>query len=177
MKADENRITLGRVGRTHGVNGWVRLYSFTDPASNLADYRHVLICKGSREEQGEIDEVLTRGDHLVAHFVGYDTPGASQSLVGAELTVSSDVLPALGPDEFYWHQLLGLTVINRQGQLLGRVSRMLETGANDVLVVQPCKDSIDGHERLIPYLRGSVVFGVDLEKGTIGVDWSADFLL
>lgn len=177
MTSEGKRVTLGRVGKTHGVKGWLRVHSYTDPASNLADYRQFEVERAGRQLLLEIDQLMPQGDHLIGHFVGYDNPEQAQTLVGVELQVDAARLPPLQSNQYYWHQLIGLAVINREGQLLGQVARLLETGANDVLVVQPNGDSIDSHERLIPYLRGSIVCAIDLERRIIEVDWGADFLL
>ena len=83
----------------------------------------------------------------------------------------------LDEGEFYWHQLMGLKVISEfdgSQYELGSVSNMLETGANDVLVVKPGENSIDDRERLIPYLVDDVVTRVDTEAGVMEVDWFPD---
>lgn len=175
--AGSDRVTLGRVGKTHGVRGWLRLYSFTDPASNITEYRRFSTTLGQHGAELVMDQVLEQGNTLVAHFEGYDDPETAQQLVGAELQVDADALPILETDAFYWHQLIGLAVVNSEGQLLGKVARLLETGANDVLVVEATEASIDTHERLVPYLKGTVIRKVDLESGVIEVDWGADYLL
>ncbi|HAF90280.1 MAG TPA: 16S rRNA processing protein RimM, partial [Pseudomonas sp.] len=76
--------------------------------------------------------------------------------------------------EYYWHQLQGLKVIDALGQLLGVVDHLLETGANDVLVVKPCVGSLDDRERLLPY-TDQCVQQIDLVAGEMRVDWDADF--
>jgi len=78
-------------------------------------------------------------------------------------------LPDPGPDSFYWTDLEGLTVRTVAGVELGVVDHLLETGANDVLVLK------GERERLIPYVRGAVVTDVDLEQGVITVDWDPEF--
>ncbi|MEC7605667.1 MAG: ribosome maturation factor RimM, partial [Pseudomonadota bacterium] len=77
---------------------------------------------------------------------------------------------------FYWYELVGLEVTNLQGEILGTVSGLLETGANDVLVVQPSERSCDQRERLIPYLAGSVVKQVSVSDVSLVVDWGIDYL-
>ena len=77
--------------------------------------------------------------------------------------------------EFYWYQLEGLTVRNSAGEVLGKIDHLLETGANDVIVVEPSIDSIDKEQRLIPYLMGDVVKQVDQETGVVTVDWDSDY--
>jgi 16S rRNA processing protein RimM len=113
---------------------------------------------------------------LIAHFVGYDDPDDAKSLAGLELAVKVEHLPDLEPEEFYWHELTGMRVETAKGQWLGNVAKLLETGANDVLVVEPCKGSVDGRERLIPYLPERVVLKVSREDKCITVDWEPDYL-
>jgi len=172
-----DRITLGRLGKVHGIKGWLRLYSYTDPALNIIEYRRFFTTLGQQHAELVMDQVQEQGSKLIAHFKGYDDPESAQRLVGAELQIEAGELPELENEEFYWHQLIGLTVTNSEGQLLGNVDRLLETGANDVLVVKATATSIDKHERLIPYLQGTVVKRVDLERGNIEVEWDADYLL
>ena len=83
-------------------------------------------------------------------------------------------MPDLAEDDYYWYQLQGLKVIDLQEQLLGTVDHLLETGANDVMVVKPCAGSLDDRERLLPY-TAQCVLKVDLAAGEMRVDWDADF--
>jgi len=172
-----DRITLGRVGRTHGIKGWLRLHSFTDPASNITGYRCFHVESAHWQGQLVMDAVREQGTEFIAHFEGYDSPEAARELVGIELQVMASVLPGLDDDEYYWHQLTGLTVVNSKNQLLGKVTGLLATGANDVLVVRGTEDSIDDNERLIPFLRATVVKKIDLVDRVIEVEWEADYLL
>ena len=84
-------------------------------------------------------------------------------------------MPDLEEGELYWFQLEGLSVKNSSGETLGKIAHMLETGANDVMVVDPTDDSIDKQQRLIPYLEGDVVKEVDQEIGVVTVDWDSDY--
>jgi 16S rRNA processing protein RimM len=73
--------------------------------------------------------------------------------------------------------LQGLKVVNVAGQLLGRIDCLMETGANDVMIVKPCEGGLDKHQRLIPWLPDQVVLKVDIENKTVLVDWEADYLI
>lgn len=114
-------------------------------------------------EQGR----LASGTVLVK-LEGMDDRDSAATWVGAEIAVPFAELPAPEPGEYYWYQLQGLAVVNRQGVELGTVDHLLETGANDVLVVT------GERERLIPYLP-SVILQVDEQAGRLEVDWDADF--
>ncbi len=104
----------------------------------------------------------------MARLDGVTDRDAAAALAGCDVGVARDALPALDDGEYYWSDLIGLEVRSVDGVALGTVARMMETGANDVLVV-------DGErERLVPYLPGRVVRSVDLEAGTIEVDWHVE---
>ncbi|MBL4819918.1 MAG: ribosome maturation factor RimM [Gammaproteobacteria bacterium] len=177
MENDDELLTLAKIGRVHGLKGWLRIHSYTEPQSNLANYRTFQIAADPARANLEMDQLKQQGNNLIAHFQGYDQPEQAQELVGIELQVVPAQLPKLDSGEFYWHQLKGLSVINQQGQNLGKVARLMETGANDVLVVSATDDSVDRHERLIPFLQGSVVKKIDPQQELIEVDWGVDYLL
>ena len=109
------------------------------------------------------------GKGLVAMLEGWENREAGRSLLGVQIAVDRSQLPALAPGEYYWADLIGLRVVNRNAVELGRVDSLMETGSNDVLVVR------DDRERLIPYVPGDVVLDIDLASGLIRVDWDPDF--
>lgn len=174
-------LVLGKIGKVHGIKGWVRVISFTEEPDGILDYPTL-----RAEPQGdagrsavsmlEIDDYRQQPKGLIVHFKGIDTPEEARLYNGALLSVERDALPQLEQEEFYWYQLEGLSVVNQQQERFGVVKGLLETGANDVLVVAPDAESIDERERLIPYLRNDVVKQIDLDAQVIRVEWGADFL-
>lgn len=116
---------------------------------------------------------------LVSRIDGVTTPEQAQLYRQCKIAISIEQLPELEGDDYYWRQLEGLQVVTSsssgEDQLLGKVHHMMDTGANDVIVVHPCSGSIDKRERLIPYLPESVVKEVDIEGGVIRVDWDPEF--
>lgn len=170
------KLVVGRIGRTHGVKGWVKLQSWTSPAENILDFAQLLVETENGPRRLRIDHSRWQGSSLLVHFEDYDEPELARRLTGCEVAVEASELAELEAGEYYWHQLQGLQVINLAGEKFGRVSHLLETGANDVLVVEPEAGSIDDRRRLIPFVEEQVVRKVDLEAGAIEVDWDADFL-
>lgn len=170
-------VILGKIGRVHGIKGWVRLHSFTDPAHNIENYGPFTVTLAGSPRLLELEELTDQGRALIARFRGYDSPEQSRELTGLELVVAASALPALPAGEYYRHQLEGLRVRNLAGEWLGRVTGILETGANDVLQVQACEGSVDRKDRLIPWRQEAVVKAVSLEDGVITVDWGADYLV
>ncbi len=167
-------LIVGRISGVYGIKGWVRIHSFTEPADNLFGYGDWKIRRRDQWEAIEIDSGREHGKGLIAHIVGIDDRDAAELLKGCDIAVPRELLPALEQDQYYWHQLEGLEVWTC-GQCLGQVDHLLETGANDVLVVKPCEGSIDSRERLIPWVQGQYVTQVDLEAATIEVDWDPEF--
>ena len=172
----DKKVVLGQLGKVHGIKGWLRLNSYTSPAENIVDYLQLLAEIDQHWQVLEIDEYKQRANGLVVHIKGIDDPETARQLTGVKLAVESEALPALEAGTYYWHELEGMEVVNQQGEHFGRVAGLLETGANDVLVVEPTDDSVDRRERLIPYLVGSVVEQIDTTQRLIRVNWETDYL-
>ncbi len=170
----EDLVVLGKITSVHGVRGEVKIYSFTDPIDNLLDYRRWTLRRDGEVKQMELVNGRLQGKVLVAKLKGLDDREVARTYAGFEICVPREQLPDLDEGEFYWYQLVGLNVIDMQGQLLGRLDHLLETGANDVMVVKPCAGSLDDRERLLPYTE-QCVQQIDLAAGEMRVDWDADF--
>ena len=149
----DDLIVIGKIYSVHGVRGEVKVYSFTDPTENLLQYKTWTLKREGNVKQVELVSGRGNDKFLVAKLKGLD-----------ELT----------DGEYYWYQLEGLKVIDQLGQLLGKIDHLLETGANDVMVVKPCAGSLDDRERLLPYTE-QCVLAVDLAAGEMKVEWDADF--
>ena len=165
----ERRILLGRVLGAFGVRGELKLQSFTDPASMLLKYQPwVLVHRGAeREISAARGRDTNKG--VVLTLPGVEDRDAAEALAGAEVWVPRSRLPKPKPGEYYWVDLEGLRVVNREGIELGKVSYLFETGANDVMVVAGERD------HLIPLLTEQFILDVDFEAGLVTVDWDADF--
>lgn len=171
---DKEFVVLGKIITVHGIRGAVKIYSFTDPIDNILSYKQWILRKGDEQLTVKLKAGRMQGKALVAELCDLADREEAKKLIDFEILVCRDELPILESDEYYWYQLQGLYVINQQAQLLGKVDHLLETGANDVLVVKPCIDSIDNRERLLPYIDQCVLH-IDLEAGKLQVDWDAEF--
>ena len=178
MPNQSSLVNVGRITAVYGVKGWVKVHSYTDPAENLFEYHPWYLKTKHGVKQIEIDEARPHGDAFVAHIVGVDDRDIAAQYTAADIAVEREILPELDDGEYYWSQLEGLIVFSQFGgtrQRLGKVSKLFETGANDVLVVAGDTESIDQRERLIPYVPGQFVLAIDLAAGEILVDWDPDF--
>jgi 16S rRNA processing protein RimM len=109
------------------------------------------------------------GKGLVVQFKDCHDRDAAAALTGTDIGIYRSQLPPVDADEYYWSDLMGMQVITKDDQVLGVVDHLLETGANDVIVVK------GEQEHLVPYIKGQVVKSVDLETRIIRVDWDPDF--
>ncbi len=171
-------VNVGRLTAVYGIKGWLKVHSYTEPAENLFDYQPWLLKTAHGIKQVEIDEVRPHGDAFVVHLVGVDDRDQAAAFTAVDIAVNRDQLPELDEGEYYWSQLEGLRVITEYQGIekdLGKVVKLFETGANDVLVVQGDEGSVDQRERLIPYVPDQFVLSIDLDKREIKVDWDPEF--
>jgi 16S rRNA processing protein RimM len=172
----EEQITLGKVGAVYGIKGWLKIHSFTDDPDAILDYFPWSLKLGNKTQSVEVTDWRKHNNGLIVKLANFDDRDQAQTLVGSDILVQPDALPELPEGEFYWRDLITMSVVNSQGYDLGVVSDILETGANDVLIVKAnSKDAFGKKERLIPYLVDQVVKSVDLETKKINVDWDPGF--
>jgi 16S rRNA processing protein RimM len=163
-----SRVTVGRIAGVFGVRGWVRVFSYTDPAENILRYGPWIIGDGEGMVY-EVSDGAVHGRGIIAHLSGIDDRDSARKLIGQPVQVPRGSFADAGRDEYYWTDLVGMQVIGNDDRPLGQVEELLATGANDVLVLR------GERRRLVPFVRGSVVKSVDLAAGVIRVDWDADF--
>lgn len=175
MAEQSQETVIGRITSVFGVKGWVKVYSYTDPMEGILNYRHWHAIRAGKRISLEVAEGKRHGPGIVVRLKGVDDREVARSYCGLDITVPLDELPDLPAGEYYWHQLEGLRVETPVGECLGAVKNLMETGANDVIVVRPTKDSIDNRERLIPYLPDEVVQRIDLDSGLLVADWDPEF--
>jgi 16S rRNA processing protein RimM len=166
------RIVVGRINGVYGVRGWVKIYSHTKPLDNILHYSPWHLEQQGTYRTVKVAEGKPHGKGIIARLEGYTDRDAAAQLVGAEISVTRDQLPPLRQDEYYWVDLVGAEVINQQDISLGKITAWIETGANDVMVVQQTD-----RERLIPFLIPQVVLAVDLIAKQVRVDWDAEIEL
>ena len=162
-------VTVGRISGLFGVKGWVKIYSFTDPRENILRYNPWYISSNGEWREMKPAEGQRHGKGVIARLESCEDRDTASALVGAEIALRREQLPALDEGEYYWSDLVGLKVVTTEGIDLGVVDHLLETGSNDVLVVK------GDRERLVPYIREQVVTHIDLEKRIIEVDWDPEF--
>jgi len=166
----EKYIIIGKLGKTHGVHGWLNLYSNTRPTNKILDYQPLYWMTSSGWQQISIDEIKQHSKNFLIHIKEIDNPEDAKKHTGKEIAILRQQLPNLQKDEFYWTDLEGLTVINQSNNIeLGIIDHLLETRANDVMVV------IGKKRHLIPFIRNQIVVNIDLDAKIMHVNWDENF--
>ena len=163
-------VIVGCIGAPHGVRGWVRINSFTDPMDNLFNYQLLLETSNNNWQPVAVEQVQPHGKSFIAKLVKVDDRDQAALITNAKLAVKRDALPDLD-GEFYWADIIGLTVYNHDNVVLGKVVDFFSAGigANDVLVVS---DEVKDH--LIPYVPEMYILNVDLAAGQMQVRWDLE---
>lgn len=171
MPDSDRRVPMGRIVGVFGVCGEVKLESWTDPRERIFDYQPWQLVSAPGKVN-TVDGVRGRkqGKGLVAQLPGVENRDQADLLVGSDICIAREQLPPPVAGEFYWVDLEGLEVFTTEGVSLGRVSHLVATGANDVMVVRGGE-----RERLLPFVMEQYVKEVDIPAGRIVVDWDPDF--
>ena len=161
-------ICVGHILGAHGIKGWVRVFSNTSPRENIVNYSPWLMARGDEIKPVEVTGRL-QGKNVLARLDGVEDRTQAEALVGCQLYIEPAQLPALAAGEYYWSDLIGLAVESLQAEPLGIVTAMMETGADDVMVLK------GDRERLIPFVMDEIVTEVDLDKRRMVVNWSPEY--
>lgn len=164
---DSEYVTVGKLGSTYGIQGWLKIYSYTEIPVDILEYAPWYMSENDGWQAIEVKAGRQHGKIVIVKFAGYDSPEKARQLTNKLIAVKRSQLPTLAKNEYYWRDLEGLTVINQDGNELGKIANLMETGANDIIVVR-----LNGKEHAIPYLFGKVVTRIDLENKIMYVDWN-----
>lgn len=167
MQGNLQRIVVGRISGIYGIKGYLRVISYTRPLKNIFNYERWWLRQGEDWQDVTLLDGQVLGKGLVAKIEGIEDRNRAREFIDADIAIERTQLADIKPGEYYWHDLIGLSVCNQDGKDLGQVRELLETGANDVLVVE-------GEQRtLIPFIKGHYILAIDLDKRMIRVDWES----
>ena len=165
---DEKKLLVGKINGFFGLQGWVKVFSYTKPRVNILSYSPWSIDVDGELQKIEINNGREQSKTIVVHIKGIDTREDSQKFIGKDIYIDKEQLPKLKKGEYYWHELIGFEVFNQNKEKLGLVDYFVETGSNNVLVVKGKK------EHWIPYIEPYLV-SVDSINKVVSVDWDKDF--
>lgn len=167
---EKNWVLVGSVGKPHGIKGWIKINSYTEPMSNILLYQPWYLSASEKAPHAiEVRQHQLQGQHLVVQFENCRAPEEAHLLTNYKIYVKRKQFSALAHQEYYWTDLEGLNVYTCENMYLGIVQTLFATGSNDVLIIQ-------GEKRhLIPFLLDNTIKSIDLEQKKMVVDWDPDF--
>lgn len=170
----DNRLIMGKIVDAFGIKGWIKILPYTEELDALVIHKEWLI----GDKSFKVLEVNVHGNVLVARLDGITDRNQAELLKNSKISIDRAELPetATDEDEYYWHDLVGLTVMNQSDVVLGQVSRLFSTGDVDVFAIKSLDTLSDPNakEIMIPYVE-AYVFSVSLEEKIIRVDWELDW--
>ena len=170
MQQNNTHLIVGRFGGVYGIKGWLRISSFTRPSDNIFSYSPWLLELNGSWKEISLEEFQKRGERFFVKILGIDSPEDARQYINCDVAITSEQLPSLKKGEYYWRDLINLKVINQNGILLGEVSEIIETGANDVFVII---DNDNSEQKiLIPSVMGIYINKIDLIEQAIYVNWA-----
>lgn len=177
MSADDQQwVPVGKLNGLFGVKGWVKIFSNTQPKENILTYSPWFLKRDGQWQEFELLAGKSHGKGVIAQLSGCIDRDTAAELIGSEIAIKREQLAKPAAGEYYWNDLIGLLVTNLEGIELGKIVSMLETGANDVMIIHGSKDEKGKkRERLIPFVTEEVVHEVNLEQGLVTVDWDPEF--
>jgi 16S rRNA processing protein RimM len=178
MPADA--IEVGRIADAWGIKGWFKVLPHSaSPEALFSSKRWYLLPteRGPKTFTGtvllRVREAKEHSDTIVASAHEVDDRNSAEALKGARIFIPRSSFPTASTDEYYWVDLIGLQVVNREGLSLGQVKELLSTGPQTVLVIEYTEEG-KAMERMIPFVS-AYVDGVDLPGKRITVDWQPDY--
>ena len=173
----EKLIVVGRICGVFGVKGWLKVYSFTEQQLQILEYKPWHLKQGDCLKRLDVIESRKHGKGLVVQLKGINDRDVAAEWVNAKILIDSGQLPELPEGEYYWADLKGLKVFDLSGVFLGDVIDIMQTGANDVLVLKEAHTEAGKKpaEVLIPYVMDQVIKKIDLKQQEIIVDWDVDY--
>ena len=172
MRSSDRKILLGKLGKPHGVKVFLYIHYYGEDANKLRDYEGLFLEDG---KVVKVEKLLLQKDRVILKFQETNSRNDSEKLRDKELFILEDSLPVLDDNQAYYFELEGLNVKNLDNVDLGKIKEILETNANDVLVIEPTENSVDEKERLVPYIKDNVVKEINKKDKTILIDWPEDY--
>ena len=162
------RVVLGQVGGAFGVQGWVRIQSYTDPPANILKYERWQLGRAGQWREVEVEDGKVTAKGVLAKLVGVETPEDARLATGSEIAVTREELPKPAPGEYYWSDLEGLAAFGQNDQPLGRIEEFRATPTGTVVVIR------GERQHWVPFVKERIV-SVDLDAGRVVFDWASDW--
>ena len=167
---DDKKIYLGKITGVHGIKGWLKIQSLSSPPENILNYPLWIVNNQEQEDFYSVEQGRKHSNKIIVKLEKIDDRTKAESLINSKIKIRRSELPKLSNESHYWSDLEGLSVLNSEEKLIGIVDSLIETGANDVMVVNTTKDK----RILIPFVMHEIIKEVSIELNYVKVDWQID---
>jgi len=169
MQSNDDLVLVGRFGAPHGIRGWVKVYSFTEDPEDIFSYARWNVSYGNKKDLVATEVIEYKSHHpaFVVKLATIEDRDEVAKLTNGDIYITREELPNLDDDQHYWHDLIGMQVSNQNSQVLGVLLDFMNTGANDIMVIQ----TPDNKKILIPYVLDMYIQKVDVAARMIIVHW------
>lgn len=177
LSRNDQIVVVGRFGAPFGIKGWIKVSSFTDPPENILTYKPWMIQREGAHTELAINQHKPGKMGFIVQVNEIDDRDQVRQFTGSEIIVPASSLPEPAPNEYYWSDLIGMEVITLEDFVLGKVTTLIDTGSNSVLVIRRVSQkNKKTSEHLVPWLPAQgVIKGVSLAERQITVDWDPNF--
>lgn len=171
----DNLVKVGELKKPYGIQGWLWLFSLIEDRESIFDMQPWVINTAKGQQTLTVKNWRSQGKGYVVQLEEVPNRDIAETMYGVAIYTQKDEMTELAEGEYFWSDLVGLTVISQQDNVvLGRIKELFETGAHAIMVVVPTADSVDNEERLIPWHK-QTVGEIDLTQKTMMVDWGQDY--
>jgi 16S rRNA processing protein RimM len=162
---DTEKILIAKIQAHQGLNGWLKIYSYSESKKKFSNYKHFFVIKNETYVRLDVEDIQVTKS-IKIKFKNFSLREDSDEYIGKNLYIDREQLVELDDNQYYWNDLIGLDVYLEEGEQIGVVKDIIETGSNDVLVIKGSK----GGEILIPYVFGESIKKVILNEKKIIID-------
>ena len=164
---NDKKVFIGKVTGVHGIKGWLKIQSFSSPPENILNYPSWIIANQGLEDFYLIEQGKKLNNKIIVKLEKIDDRTTAEFLINSKIQILRSDLPKLTNESYYWSDLEGLNVLNSEDNMIGKIESLIETGANDVMVISGSKNK----RVLIPFVMHEIIKEVNIELNFVKVDW------
>ena len=164
---NDKKVFIGKVTGVHGIKGWLKIQSFSSPPENILNYPSWIIANQGLEDFYLIEQGKKLNNKIIVKLEKIDDRTTAEFLINSKIQILRSDLPKLTNESYYWSDLEGLNVLNSEDNMIGKIESLIETGANDVMVISGSKNK----RVLIPFVMHEIIKEVNVELNYIKIDW------
>ena len=164
---NDKKVFIGKVTGVHGIKGWLKIQSFSSPPENILNYPSWIIANQGLEDFYLIEQGKKLNNKIIVKLEKIDDRTTAEFLINSKIQILRSDLPKLTNESYYWSDLEGLNVLNSEDNMIGKIESLIETGANDVMVINGSKNK----RVLIPFVMHEIIKEVNVELNYIKIDW------